>query len=73
MDTSKAGDYTITYSVSDDDGATLSKERTVHVVDNMDADTDGIFGFDVSLCVCGKRYPDEVNGNYVLDTDQISS
>lgn len=69
VDTSKAGDYTITYSVSDDDGATLSKERTVHVVDNMDADTDGISVLMYHYVYTASDAPDEVNGNYVLDTD----
>lgn len=69
VDTSKAGDYTITYFASDDDGATLSKERTVHVVDNMDADTDGISVLMYHYVYTASDTPDEVNGNYLLDTD----
>ena len=42
VDTSKAGTYTITYSVEDSTGHRASVERTVEVVDTMDKQKDGI-------------------------------
>ncbi len=68
VDTSKAGDYTITYSV-EDGGATLSKNRNVHVVDSMDADTDGISVLMYHYVYTADDQPDTVDGNYILDTD----
>lgn len=42
VDTSQAGDYQVTYRVVRDDGVSAERVRNVHVVDTMDADTDGI-------------------------------
>lgn len=69
VDTSRAGDYSVTYSVADEAGATCSKERTVHVVDSMDADTDGISVLMYHYVYTDSDRPDDLNGNYILDTD----
>lgn len=69
VDTSKVGEYTITYSVTDDSGATLSKNRNVHVVDSMDVDTDGISVLMYHYVYTADDQPDTVDGNYILDTD----
>ena len=42
VDTSKAGTYTVTYSVSDSTGHRASIERTVEVVNSMDKQQNGI-------------------------------
>ena len=41
VDTTKAGDYTVTYTVADPDGGTATAERCVHVVDNHGDHADG--------------------------------
>lgn len=69
VDTSNVGDYTITYSVSDSDGSSVTKNRTVHVVDSMDADTDGISVLMYHYVYTANDQPEEINGNYILDTD----
>lgn len=42
VDTSTPGDYQVTYSVTGDSGAQATRTRTVHVVDSMEKDDDGI-------------------------------
>ncbi len=42
VDTSKPGDYTVTYTVRNAAGMEDSIERTVHVTDDMAWDSDGI-------------------------------
>ena len=42
VDTSKTGDYTVTYVAYNSQNAQSSTTRNVHVVDSMDKDTDGI-------------------------------
>lgn len=42
VDTNTPGDYTVTYSVQNESGMQASRTRTVHVVDDIDADEDGI-------------------------------
>ena len=65
VDTSTAGDYTITYRVSDSTGHTASIERTVHVVESMDTMQDGMpilmyhYVYDVN------NPPESIDGNYL--------
>ena len=42
VDTSKPGEYQVTYRVTGDSGAQATRTRTVTVVDTMDKDADGI-------------------------------
>ena len=42
VDTNTVGDYEITYTATNDSGAQNVRKRRVHVVDDIDADTDGI-------------------------------
>ena len=42
VDTSTPGDYEVTYTVQNSAGMTATRTRTVHVVESMDVDDDGI-------------------------------
>lgn len=42
VDTAKVGDYTVTYSVLNSDNMLAECDRVVHVVDNLEWDTDGV-------------------------------
>lgn len=71
VDTSKAGDYTITYTAHTSDGGRAVAERTVHVVDSFES----FDGNATSLPVLMHHYvytesdaPADLNGNYLLDT-----
>ena len=67
VDTSKEGDYTVTYTVTND-GATASKERTVHVVDDMKKNTSGISVMMFHYVYTEDDPPDSTDTNYILDT-----
>ena len=73
VDTSKVGDYTITYTATSSDGLKVSRTRTVHVVDSMDKDTNGIPVLMYHYVYSDSQgyHPDgaESNSNYILDTD----
>ncbi len=68
VDTSKAGDYTVTYTVRNAANMETSTTRTVHVVDSMDADTDGISVMMYHYVYTESNPPDEADANYLLDT-----
>ena len=66
VDANKVGDYTITYTATNSKGAKATATRTVHVVDDMDVDTDGI-----SVLMYHYIYHEEApeyNSNYLEDT-----
>jgi len=69
VDTSKAGDYTVTYTARASGGAKARAKRTVHVVDSFES------GTAASLPVLMYHYvytranpPADLNNNYLLDT-----
>ena len=69
VDTSTVGDYEITYKVQNSEGMERSRTRTVHVVDDLEKNTDGI-----PVCMYHYVYteddqPDSLDSNYILDTD----
>ena len=70
VDTSKVGDYKVTYSVSID-GYTYQKERVVHVVEktNFQANQNGIPVLMYHYVYTKQDVPKTVNANYILDTD----
>ncbi len=68
VDTSHVGDYTITYTINYN-YLTISKERVVHVVDDMDENTDGIAVLMYHYVYTKDDVPDSLNTNYILDTD----
>lgn len=67
VDTSKTGDYDVTYTVRNSENMEASTTRTVHVVDDMDVDTDGI-----SVLMYHYVY-DEGNPPAKMDANYISS
>lgn len=71
VDTQTPGDYTITYTATDEAGAQAVATRTVHVVENFDA----FDGKAETLAVLMYHYiyteddpPEEEDANYLLDT-----
>lgn len=68
VDTSQVGDYTITYSITHD-YITKTKQRTVHVVDDMNENTNGLAVLMYHYVYTKDDVPDSLNANYILDTD----
>lgn len=70
VDTSKVGDYKVTYSVNDN-GYTYKKERIVHVVDTSHflGNKNGIPVLMYHYVYTKQDKPKTVNANYILDTD----
>lgn len=69
VDTSTVGDYTITYTVSNAEKMRAKCERVVHVVDNLEWDSDGI-----PVCMYHYVYdpdnpPDDLDTNHVSTTE----
>lgn len=69
VDSSKAGDYTVTYTVSDGAGHTASAKRTVHVVDEMDTMQGSVPVLMYHYVYSADNPPESVDGNYMLDTN----
>lgn len=68
VDTATAGDYTVTYKASDDNGHTATAKRTVHVVESMDTMQDGVPVLMYHYVYSADNPPSDLNGNYILDT-----
>ncbi|MCD7807728.1 MAG: DUF5011 domain-containing protein [Erysipelotrichaceae bacterium] len=68
VDTSNVGEYTLTYTINYN-YITISKERVVHVVEDMDENTDGIAVLMYHYVYTKDDIPDSLNTNYILDTD----
>lgn len=66
VDTSKPGDYTVTYTVANPEGMRAKCERVVHVVDNVEWDSDGI-----PVCMYHYVY-DPANPPEDLGTNHVS-
>ena len=69
VDTSQAGDYTVTYRVKDSSGHVAEATRTVHVVDDMETQQDGIPIVMYHYVYSADNPPEDLNANYILDTD----
>ena len=69
VDTSKPGKYEVTYTVSDSAGHTATTTRTVHVVEEMDAQTGDIPVLMYHYVYTADAPPENLNGNYILNTD----
>ncbi len=68
VDANTVGDYLVTYTVKDSAGHEATAQRNVHVVESMETMQTG-----VPVCMYHYIYsaddpPDEINGNWVLDT-----
>lgn len=68
VDTSRPGDYTVTYSVADPQGGSATAERRVHVVESMDTMTSGVPVLMYHYVYSADTPPENLNGNYLLDT-----
>ena len=67
VDTSKAGDYEVTYRVSDSSGHSAEVVRTVHVVEEMDTMEGGVPILMYHYVYSADNPPAQLNGNYLLD------
>lgn len=65
VNTKKAGDYTVSYSVSDSTGHTATAERTVHVVESMDKQETGIPVLMYHYVYADDNPPSDLNENYI--------
>ncbi|MBQ9043041.1 MAG: DUF5011 domain-containing protein [Eggerthellaceae bacterium] len=72
VDTSKVGDYTITYTVTNAEGMQAQCERVVHVADDMEWDTDGIPVTMYHYVYDPEDPPDDVGSNHV-STDEFEA
>ena len=70
VDTSKIGDYKITYYVENKKGVICSKQRTVHVVsdEGFEENTEGIPVLMYHYVYTKDDKPSQLNTNYILDT-----
>lgn len=68
VDTAVPGDYTITYKATASDGRYAEATRVVHVVETMDQAAD-IPVLMYHWVYTDMDVPDDLNGNYILDTD----
>lgn len=65
VDTSTAGDYVVTYAVSDDDGHRASIERNVHVVESMETMQSGVPILMYHYIYEEANPPEDLNNNYL--------
>ena len=68
VDTTRAGDYEVTYRVSDSSGHTAEAVRTVHVVDEMETMQGGVPILMYHYVYSADNPPAALDGNYLLDT-----
>ena len=68
VDTTKAGDYEVTYRVSDSSGHTAEAVRTVHVVDEMETMQGGVPILMYHYVYSADNPSAAIDGNYLLDT-----
>lgn len=68
VDTSKTGDYDVTYTVRNSENMEASITRTVHVVDDMDVDTDGISVLMYHYVYDEGNPPAKMDANYISST-----
>ena len=70
VDTASPGEYTIEYTF-ESENAIKTIKRTVKVIPEMEFDTktDGVAVFMYHYVYTEEDVPDEINGNYILDTE----
>lgn len=70
VDNNRAGDYTITYSVTNQDGLTCQKERVVHVVEENEfmKNKAGVPVLMYHYVYTDQDVPEKLNVNYIKDT-----
>ena len=69
VDADTPGDYEITYTATNSQGETAQVTRRVHVLEDMEVDTDGITVFMYHYVYTKNDAPEELNTNYILETD----
>lgn len=69
VDTSKPGDYTVTYTVDDSQGHTATAERRVHVVDEMDTMEDGMPILMYHYIYADDAPPEDISTNHMAASD----
>lgn len=68
VDTSTTGDYDVTYTVRNSENMEASITRTVHVVDDMDVDDDGISVLMYHYVYDEGKPPAKMDANYISNT-----
>lgn len=68
VDTSTTGDYDVTYTVRNSENMESSITRTVHVVDDMDVDDDGISVLMYHYVYDEGKPPAKMDANYISST-----
>lgn len=68
VDTSETGDYDVTYTVRNSENMEASITRTVHVVDDMDVDDDGISVLMYHYVYDEDKPPAKMDANYISST-----
>ncbi|WP_165246759.1 immunoglobulin-like domain-containing protein [Adlercreutzia sp. ZJ141] len=68
VDTSKPGDYTVTYAATTSDGAVAKAERTVHVVESFDQTATSLPVLMYHYVYTENDQPEALDGNFLLDT-----
>ncbi len=68
VDTSTTGDYDVTYTVRNSENMEASITRTVHVVDDMDVDDDGISVLMYHYVYDEGNPPAKMDANYISST-----
>ena len=68
VDTSTTGDYDVVYTVRNSENMESSITRTVHVVDDMDVDTDGISVLMYHYVYDEGKPPAKMDANYISNT-----
>lgn len=68
VDTSTTGDYDVVYTVRNSENMEASITRTVHVVDDMDVDTDGISVLMYHYVYDEGNPPAKMDANYISST-----
>lgn len=68
VDTSKPGDYEITYSVTDESGHVAKATRTVHVKESFEKMQTGVPVLMYHYVYTANDIPADLNSNWILDT-----
>lgn len=71
VDTTKTGDYEVSYTAENSSGQQLKKVRTVHVVDEFEEPAKSIPVLMYHYVYTENDVPEKMNNNYLLDTKLV--